>query len=59
MMSKADLTAILHRVGVDDATIHKLLEPLPDPVDLDKEGPYLYRHGISLDRIIDRLGGSS
>jgi hypothetical protein len=31
---------------------------LPDPIDLDRDGDFLLRHGITRDHLIDRLGGS-
>jgi hypothetical protein len=58
-MTKAEMSGILRRVGMTPEVAAQLLEPLPDPVDLGEAGPYLYRNGISLDRLIDRLGGSS
>lgn len=57
-MSKAEVTKVLRRVGVSDDRIKTLLDELPDPVDLDREGPLLERHGIDGSRLNDRMGGS-
>jgi hypothetical protein len=31
---------------------------LPDPIDFDRDGEALLNRGISLDRLIDAMGGS-
>jgi hypothetical protein len=30
----------------------------PDPIDFDRDGERLFRKGVSLDRLIDAIGGS-
>jgi hypothetical protein len=35
------------------------LAGLPDEIDIDRDGAVLARFGITRDRLVDRLGGSS
>jgi hypothetical protein len=55
---KAEVLAILRRAGYSEQTLEALDAELPDPVDVDRDGNTFLRHGITLDSIIDRLGGS-
>jgi hypothetical protein len=55
---KAEVLAILRRAGYSEETLAALETELPDPVDVDRDGNVLLRHGITLDTVIDRLGGS-
>jgi hypothetical protein len=48
----------LRRAGVAPDTIAILQRQLPDPVDLDRDGHLLAAHGITMDSLIDRFGGS-
>jgi hypothetical protein len=43
---------------VDPKTIEALERELPDPVDLEREGNLLFGHGITRERLMDRLGAS-
>jgi len=55
---KADVLAVLRRAGFSEDTVAALERELPDPVDIDRDGDVLLRHGITLDVVIDRMGGS-
>ena len=55
---KAEILAILRRAGYSEETLAVLEVELPDPVDVDRDGNLFLRHGITLDTVIDRMGGS-
>jgi hypothetical protein len=56
--SKDAVIGTLRRAGVLPETIAVLERKLPNPVDLDRDGNLLLSHGITMDRLMDRLGGS-
>jgi hypothetical protein len=56
--SKADVLAIMKRLGLDDDLIADAARILPDPVDLDLDQRVLARFGLSRGGLIDRMGGS-
>ena len=49
---------MLRKQGYSDEWIMSLLSRFPDPIDYDRDGEALLDEGISLDRLIDRMGGS-
>jgi hypothetical protein len=55
---KAEVLAVLRRSGVPEKTVQDLDAALDDPVDIDRDADLLYRHGITLERLVDRMGGS-
>jgi len=55
---KAEILAVLRRAGYPEQTVAALDAELDDPVDLDRDANAFLRHGITLDRVIDRMGGS-
>jgi hypothetical protein len=55
---KATVLEVLHRAGVPDQTVRALNAALDDPIDLRRDGNVLLSYGITLDRLIDRMGGS-
>jgi hypothetical protein len=57
-MSKAEAAKVLREVGLTATTIKEILDPLPEPLDLDRDGDHLLRHGVTRDRLINRMGGS-
>jgi hypothetical protein len=57
-MPKAELAKVLHQIGTAADVIDDILEPLPDPIDLDRYGDYLLGRGITRERLVDRMGGS-
>jgi hypothetical protein len=58
LKSKAELFAVLRRTGVSEKTIQELDARLPDPIDAGRDADVLLRYGITLDAMIDRMGGS-
>jgi hypothetical protein len=55
---KAEILAVLRRAGYSEQTVAALDADLPDPVDVDRDANVFLRHGITLDSVIDRMGGS-
>jgi hypothetical protein len=55
---KTEILAVLRRAGYSEQTVSALDAELQDPVDVDRDANVFLRHGITLDRIIDRMGGS-
>jgi hypothetical protein len=58
LRSKANVLAVLRRVGIPEQTIEALDAALDDPVDLRRDAELFFRHGITLDHLVDRMGGS-
>jgi hypothetical protein len=56
--SHDEFIRVLRRAGYSDEFISELLSELPDPIDLERDQHVLARHGLSSDRLMDRLGGS-
>jgi hypothetical protein len=55
---RSDITDIMRRIGLGDR-IAEAQQILPEVVDLDRDEHLLTRLGLSLDRIVDELGGSA
>ncbi|HJQ00555.1 MAG TPA: hypothetical protein VJ851_03045 [Jatrophihabitans sp.] len=53
-----EIIDIMQRVGLGDR-LAEAQQILPEVVDLDRDEQLLYRLGLSLDRIVDGLGGSA
>lgn len=49
---------ILRRAGYSDEFIREVLSQLPDPLDLERDGPILERYGLGPELLQDRMGGS-
>ena len=58
LRSKAEVLAVLRRAGVPEATVEALDAQLLDPVDVDRDANLLLRYGLTVDFLIDRMGGS-
>jgi hypothetical protein len=56
--SHAEFCKVLRRAGFLTSQVQSVLRNLPDPIDFDRDGEALSRTGISLDRLIDAMGGS-
>jgi hypothetical protein len=56
--SKQDVLALMRRLGMTDQ-LAEAETKLPDPVDVDRDGVLLEELGLSMDLIVDRLGGSA
>jgi hypothetical protein len=55
---KAGVLTVLRRVGTPEESVQVLNAALGDPVDLRRDGNLLASHGITLDSLVDRMGGS-
>jgi hypothetical protein len=55
---KVEILAVLRRAGYSEQTVAALDAELDDPVDVDRDANVFLRHGITLERVIDRMGGS-
>jgi hypothetical protein len=58
LMSHTELRNLLHRAGYTATQAQEIIRGLPDPINFDRDGGALFSGGVSLDRLIDRLGGS-
>ena len=58
LRSKAEVLAILRRAGIREETVEALERALDDPVDIRRDGNLFARYGITLDHLVDRMGGS-
>jgi hypothetical protein len=57
-VSKLEAARALRRLGFTAAQIDELFSRLDDPIDLDRDGELLQRHGITRGHLIDLMGGS-
>lgn len=57
-IAKADGIARVRRAGFPEETIQALESELDDPIDTERDAVILPRHGVTIDRLIDRMGGS-
>jgi hypothetical protein len=56
LRERGEVISVMRRVGLGDR-VAEAQQTLPEVIDLDEQ--LLYRLGLSLDRIVDRLGGSA
>ena len=56
--SHEEAERVLRRAGYSDEFIREVLSQLPDPIDLERDQQILTRYGLSVERLMDRLGGS-
>ena len=54
--SHEQFTRVLRRAGYSDEFIRAVLSQLEDPIDLQRDEQTLARHGLSGERLMDRLG---
>ena len=57
-LPKKDFLRVLRRAGIPEETIRAADEQLHDPVDEERDGTFLVRHGLDRDELISRMGGS-
>ena len=56
--SHEEFTRVLRRAGYSDEFIREVLSQLADPIDLQRDGQTLARHGLSRELLMDRMGAS-
>ena len=56
--SHEEVARVLRRAGYSDEFISQLLSELPDPIDLQRDHQIFERHGLTSERLVDRMGGS-
>jgi hypothetical protein len=56
LRSRDQIEDVMRRIGMSDR-IPEARRVLPEVVDLDRDGNLLLRFGLTLDRIIDEMGG--
>jgi hypothetical protein len=57
-LSKAEAGRVLRRLGYTVPQIEELFSQLDDPIDVDRDGEVLQRHGITRGHLMDDMGGS-
>ena len=57
-VAKKDFLRVLRTAGIPEETIKAADEQLHDPVDEERDGIFLVRHGLDRDQLISRMGGS-
>jgi hypothetical protein len=57
-IAREEVLRVLRRAGMTESA-EALVPVLPEVVDLDRDAELLARYGVTHDRLISRLGGSS
>jgi hypothetical protein len=57
-LTKQDFLQVLHRAHIPEETIKAVDAQLHDPVDQERDGLFLVRHGLDRDQLVSRMGGS-
>ena len=58
MIAKADALEMLRRARFSDETIQALESRLDDPIDTQRDATLLAQYGVTIDELINRMGGS-
>jgi hypothetical protein len=58
LRQRGEVIRVMRRVGLGDR-VAEALQTVPEVIDLDRDEQLLHRLGLSLDRIVDRLGSSA
>jgi hypothetical protein len=56
--SHEEAARVLRRAGYPEEFIHEVLDQLPDPLDVQRDGEILGRYGLTRELLTDRMGGS-
>lgn len=56
--SHEEFHKVLRRAGYSTTQAESVLRDLPDPIDFDRDAPALLSHGVTLDRLVNDVGGS-
>jgi CBS-domain-containing membrane protein len=57
--TKAQVIAIMRRLGMHEDKIDQALRELPDVIDTDRDANKLRQLGLGIDIIVDEMGGSA
>ena len=58
LVSHAEAEQMLRRAGYSQEKIEDALRDAPDPIDTERDGELLFKHGITAGTLTDRMGGS-
>jgi hypothetical protein len=58
LVSHAEAKRLLRRAGYRQEQIEQLLRQLPDPIDTKRDAAAIFKLGLSVDHLVDRMGGS-
>jgi hypothetical protein len=58
LVSHAEATQVLRRAGYPQERIDDVLRHLPDPIDTERDAAACFKLGLSVDSLVDRMGGS-
>ena len=58
LISHAECQRVLRRAGYSEQQIEAALRDLPDPIDTERDGDALFKHGISAGSLMARMGSS-
>lgn len=58
LIAKADAVEMLRRARFSEETIQALQSRLDDPIDTERDATVLAQHGVTIDELISRMGGS-
>ena len=58
LSSRGEFAWMLRRAGYSTTQAQSVLRGLPDPIDFDRDDQALFERGVTLDRLIDAMGGS-
>lgn len=57
-MSLSELVRVLTRASYPEEVINEITAELDDPVDFDRDQHILERHGLTVERLMGRMGAS-
>ncbi len=57
-MPREEALALLRRLGFPEERINEIRDHLPDPVDFERDAGILMSYGLTVDRLMDLMGGS-
>ena len=58
LYSHTEAEVLLRRAGYSQELIDNVLRDVPDPIDPDRDDEAFFKHGLSFDVLVDRMGGS-
>jgi hypothetical protein len=58
LISHAEVKRVLPRLGYSEQQIDDVLRDFPDPIDRERDGDALLKHGISVGHLMERMSGS-